>query len=347
MTNEIRTTDNFGIIADAKPIKRKDKYLPALANNFMDLTMDNFIYINNPEQMPIKYKIAQNGDNVVSIYSNKDQTIIIKRPNIFKLGKKNEKKSYLKLLAYIFSKAKHLKDKYDIGNTANPTMEIPKQELVDIGIYNSKEIVTKAIKRYRPMFLQLSVNIIQQGNNYKVSNQDIDVASNIFMNIVNKPTHILITINPFIWQHIEFYYTIIPNWAFKLSDRAFNLTYFISEQLRRNSKAIDEKGFYRITMETVCEKLNIPKKEECANPTKQIKNEIIKIVNEINSNQDYNDLLLEIEADGKSPSIDKFLKGYLKIIPQPMYKMFFVDIRNTQIDQREQAKHRLLKGISG
>lgn len=350
MTNKIKTTENFGIIADAKPIERKNRYLPALVNNFIDLTMDNLIYLNNPTNIPTKYGLTKNGNEIVSVYTNEEQTIIIKRPNIFKIdsikdSKKNEKKSYLKLLAYIFSKVKEITDKNNIDYANMPSIIFKKQELVDVGIYSSTETVTKAIKRYRPLFLQLSINIIQQGKKYNISHQDIDYTSLIFTGFGQQLSDIIVSLNPLIWKNIDFYYTSIPTWAFKLSDRAFTLVYFISEQLRRNTDKFDEENGYRMNISTICEKLNIPKKEKCSNPTKQIKNEVIKIVEEITNKQAYYDLEITFKVNGKS--IDDFLKGQIEIKPKLDYMEFFVKVRNRQIEQREKAKYRLLKRTSG
>lgn len=141
---------------------------------------------------------------------------------------------------------------------------------------------------------------------------------------------------------------ILPNFAYSLSNRAFDLLYGIMYLARQNTKQIKEKGYFTVSMRAIQERLALPSEIGQREPGKLIRQPIDKAMEEIEENliNDMTDkgepkIAFEIIGVADNANITEFLdNGKLKVILKDEYATGLIDIANTQKKKIETALKR-------
>jgi len=142
------------------------------------------------------------------------------------------------------------------------------------------------------------------------------------------------------------YYTILPQWSFKLSPNAFALLAYIFRQARQeqNCENIAKNGSYNISIESIRSYMGLPKDAE-KDAYNKIRRPIEAAVNDlekaINENKDNNIKLVPfVKGEDILTAKTKawLAKGYIKITLLGNYKSYFTDLYKRKIKRIEEAK---------
>lgn len=91
-----------------------------------------------------------------------------------------------------------------------------------------------------------------------------------------------VRLNPDInWESIAPFYTIIPAYAYKLSNRAFDLLIYICTQARQRTDEISKNNGFYLSLRSVQYALNLPDETKTKNPKKDIKQPVADCIDEI------------------------------------------------------------------
>lgn len=91
-----------------------------------------------------------------------------------------------------------------------------------------------------------------------------------------------VRLNPDInWESIAPFYTIIPTYAYKLSNRAFDLLIYICTQARQRTDEISKNNGFYLSLRSVQYALNLPDETKTKNPKKDIKQPVADCIDEI------------------------------------------------------------------
>ena len=155
-----------------------------------------------------------------------------------------------------------------------------------------------------------------------------------------------IYLNPRInWGFIAQYFTILPLYYFRLSNRASDLLYYIFYLARQNTKQIEEKGYFNIGLRAIQHRLQLPNENGLNNPQRDIKQVIDDAIEELETthfmffnNNEFNLLLV---ADDDAPIKEYLDNGYLKINFTGSFADFFVAIsKETKFQIKTQERKR-------
>ena len=142
------------------------------------------------------------------------------------------------------------------------------------------------------------------------------------------------------------YYTILPQWSFKLSQNAFALLAYIFRQARQeqNCENIAKNGSYNIGIESIRSYMGLPKDTE-KDAYNKIRRPIEAAINDlekaINENKDDNIKLVPfVKGEDILTAKTKawLAKGYIKITLLGNYKSYFTDLYKRKIKRIEEAK---------
>ena len=164
-----------------------------------------------------------------------------------------------------------------------------------------------------------------------------------------------VRLNPDInWESIAPFYTIIPTYAYKLSNRAFDLLIYICTQARQRTDEISKgKGFY-LTLRSVQYALSLPDETKTKNPKKDIKQPVADCIDEImrENAQAKNDgnFSIRLTPDGiEGKRIDTYLnEGKIYVTMQGAYFDYFDSIfkGKARIEERQrQAQERIAEAV--
>ena len=142
------------------------------------------------------------------------------------------------------------------------------------------------------------------------------------------------------------YYTILPQWSFKLSPNAFALLAYIFRQARQeqNCENIAKNGSYNIGIESIRSYMGLPKDTE-KDAYNKIRRPIEAAINDlekaINENKDDNIKLVPfVKGEDILTAKTKawLAKGYIKITLLGNYKSYLTDLYKRKIKRTEEAK---------
>lgn len=175
----------------------------------------------------------------------------------------------------------------------------------------------------------------------------------LFPTLSREDGNCIVRLNPDInWEAIAPFYTIIPTYAYKLSNRAFDLLIYICTQARQRVDEINAQGSFCLSLRSVQYALNLPDETKTKNPGEYIKKPIKETVEEILRENDiaknegnFNITLVPEGIEGKR--ISNYLNdGKLQITMQGAYYAYFEDIFKTKskiIDDKKQRAERIVE----
>ena len=175
----------------------------------------------------------------------------------------------------------------------------------------------------------------------------------LFPTISREDGNCIIRFNPDAnWEVIAPYYTIIPTFAFKLNNRAFDLLIYICVQARMRTDEISNQGNYSLTLRSVQYALNLPDETKTKNPKIEIKQPIRDAVDEIMREnalaRNEGNFSLSLVPEGiESKKIGHYLnEGKLLITMQGAYHKYFEELFKTKakiIDDKKQRTERIIE----
>lgn len=259
--------------------------LPSTA--MVDLCVDTFNYGADIEQIPARKSLYSRADITcqetsegITIISQSGNTVAsVTIPDISKLGRNN--KDFQKLFLLFMVKVKE-QAVADDGSLRKAYIEIPLQEFVDKGFYSSVESARKCVKNVCPKMGIFSISgkiglrgrktILEEGGNapfigWKIRNGILFISLNPNMS----------------WHILTYFYTLIPAYYPKLSNRALALLYKIAFLYRQstNTNKIKRNGFFTISYRAIQYYLNLPHETETTNPRRDIRKRITETIQEI------------------------------------------------------------------
>lgn len=175
-----------------------------------------------------------------------------------------------------------------------------------------------------------------------------DVLEVLFTGATIEKGQCFIYLNPRInWSFLTQYFTILPTYYFRLSNRASDLLYYIFYLARQNTKEIEERGYFTIGFRAIQHKLSLPSEKGLNNPLRDIKDPIEKAIEQIEDEHKatYNNMeftLLPV-CDEEAPITDYLDNGYLKVELKGAFASNFIAISKETEKQIAEAKKRQQK----
>ena len=218
----------------------------------------------NPNQ---KIDIYEGGDERrVNVKSDK-YNISLEISDIEKITGYNKavKKMFIFVLIKINEQA------YSNGVLRRNYVEFPLQELIDIGFYSRPQSARTGFKNSVSTLTSFKVSGTLKRKGEKAIEQSAIEVLFTGANIKNGICTVYLNerIN---WAFIAAFYTILPRYCFRLSNKAFDLLCYIFYLARQNVSMIEKKGWFNINMRAVQERLNLPDEKDRENPDKNINN---------------------------------------------------------------------------
>lgn len=286
-------------------------------------------------------KKNKNRRKITYISSKAEITIELGDINLFSGSNKAAKKLFI--LALIKANEQAVYE----GKLTKGYVTFPLQELIDIGAYKDTRSARRGFKSAIGTLTSLKVSGRIQKN--KKQGNDIDALAVVFTTgaIVNNQCTIML--NPVIdWGFLLQYFTLLPRYYFKLSNRAGDLLYYIFYLARQKTREIEKRGYFTIGFRAIQTKLMLPSENATKNPTRDIKDEIDKAIEEIetehSSYYDNMDFQLLPVCNEDAPIADYLDNGYLKVTLKGNFAQTFIQISKDtakKIDNAEKRKQRI------
>ena len=157
-----------------------------------------------------------------------------------------------------------------------------------------------------------------------------------------------IYLNPRInWSFLTQYFTILPTYYFRLSNRASDLLYYIFYLARQHTRDIEERGYFTIGFRAIQHKLSLPNEKGLNNPLRDIKDPIEKAIEQIEDEHkatyDNMEFTLLPVCDEEAPIAEYLDNGYLKVELKGAFATNFIAISKETEKQIAEAKKRQQK----
>ena len=359
MNNKINTTDKIDILkgTDKSPaiipeiIQEDELFYNMPTSPITDIILRAMNTNGNLSALTSKRKAINHSQKISILENNKKRrikvdskkyTVTLELSDIEKLigSNKSAKKMFVFILIKINEQA------YSDGQLKRNYIEFPLQELTDIGFYSRQQSARTGFKSSMDTLTSLKISgTLQQRGKKVIEQSSIEV---IFTGGNIKNGVCTVYLNERIsWGFIAIFYTILPRYCFRLSNRAFDLLCYIFYLARQNTKDIEEKGYFNIGLRAIQERLNLPSEKDAQNPGRNINNperdirqpieKAIEEIEELNNNRDFTITpMYDLKA-----SISHYLDdGYLKIELRGKYAENFVRLSINSTQKIQKAKKR-------
>lgn len=236
-------------------------------------------------------------------------------------------KGVLKLLTFVLIKANE-QVLHNGELSATDIISFPLQELIDCGLYQTLQSARRGFKDAMNALTDIKIN----GDDNSNPRQKISVVGlHPFRlgTIKNNQCSIQLEEN-LNWKIFSQYYTILPAYCFRLSNRAFELLHLIYVRARENIDKIKKTGSFNISMRYIQQALNLPDEDGNKNPQKTIKDPIENAIEEIEDFHSayYNntDFQLLLCYDENSNIVDYLKNGLLQVTMSGEQQQYFIKI---------------------
>lgn len=295
-------------------------------------------------QMPARAKevnhsrqieVLQSGDKRQVIVSSQVSTVTLELSDIDKLVGSNKPAKKI----FIFSLIKMNEQAFSEGTLRRNYIQFPLQELIDIGYYSRPQSARKGFNDAMDILTSLKVKgKLQKGKKKTIEQSAIEV---LFTGANIKKGTCTIFLNERInWAFVAAFYTILPKYYFRLSNRASDLLYYIFYIARQRVRDIEEKGYFNIGMRTVQGCLNLPGEINNKNPDRTIKQPIEEAITAIEeAGQDLEFTITPI-YDDKAPIASYLSNGRLRIELKGKYANYFIALSKETAKQIQTAEKR-------
>ena len=233
------------------------------------------------------------------------------------------------------------------GQLTRDYVSFPLQELIDCGLYSSLNSARNGFETGTSALT--SMKIKGKIRKTKKSAAEIYALEVPFTGAKIKNGQCFIYLNNRIdWNFFTQYFTKIPPYYFRLSNRASDLLYYIFYLARQHTNEIAEKGYFTVSFQAIHSLLQLPDPLTARNPQRDIKEAIENAVTEIETEQNaaYANKELSFElVYSEQAGISEYLdNGYLKISLSGTFAEFFIEqshTRESKIDREEKKQARI------
>ena len=205
------------------------------------------------------------------------------------------------------------------------------QELVDSGLYANKDSAYKGIQKITDkmmsMYIEGTQTIYDGGKRKQTRNAKAVIVAQreISYNSCS------ISLPPIIRNNAK-YITILPIWAYSLSENGFMLLDYIYYLARQNTSKIKDNHRFTIGLEAVIAHLGIPTPDKArANPGRLIMEPIEAAIENIEGKSKGEIMITPIyNNSGDYANVHEFLKGYLEIKLEERAENYMIEIARKQ-----------------
>lgn len=299
-----------------------------------------------------KIEVLERGNQRQIILKSQKASVTIELADIDKLTGSNKPAKKLFVLALIKANEQAIHN----GQLSRDYVSFPLQELVDIGFY-------KALRSARTGFnsgadILTSLKIKGHIKQTKKKGSSIDALEVLFTGAKIENNQCFLRLNYAIdWSFIALYFTILPRYCFKLSNRAFDLLYYIFYLARQHTKQQDIQTIknentgkeeqaivFNISFRAIQQRLQLPNEVGSPNPQRDIKNVIEAAIEEIETEHKnyYNNLEFSLfpVCDDTAPIAEYLDNGYLQITLKGTFAETFIAISEDTAKQIKAAQKR-------
>lgn len=285
------------------------------------------------------YEVLEDGKRRQVSVINTKATVTIELADIDKMTGSNKPAKKLFVLSLIKANEQAIFD----GQLTRDYISFPLQELIDIGFYKTPQSARTGFKAGMDALTSLKIKgHIQQT---KKRGSSIDALEVLFTGANIKNGQCTVYFNPRIsWSFIAQYFTILPRYYFKLSNRASDLLYYIFFLARQHTMDIEEKGYFNIKFRSIQSRLQLPSEIDNGNPYRTIKQPIEEAIEELETehsllygNTEFSLLPVYDEAASIKDYLDN---GYLRVGLTGAFAKNYIDISKDTAKQKEQAEKR-------
>lgn len=274
----------------------------------------------------------------ISLVNEKAQ-VTIELADIDKLAGSNKPAKKLFVLALIKANEQAIYN----GQLTKDYISFPLQELVDIGFYKSLRSARTGFNSGMDTLTSLKVKgQIQQTKKRESSIAALEV---LFTGArIEKGQCTVFFNNRINWSFIAQYFTILPRYYFKLSNRASDLLYYIFFLARQHTRDIETQGYFTISFRAIQHRLQLPSEKGLNNPLRDIREPIENAIEQIeieHSGLYHNtEFALLPVYDDAAPIADYLDNGYLKVSLSGAFATAFIAISKETAKQIETAQKR-------
>ena len=289
--------------------------------------------INNTAKMEV---LENDKRRQISLSTNK-ASITIELSDIEKLTGSNKPAKKLFVLALIKANEQAIHD----GQLTKDYVSFPLQELIDIGFYSTPQSARRGFNDGMDTLTSLKIKgHIQQTKKQETS---IDALEVLFTGSRIERGQCKIFFNDRIsWNFLAQFFTTLPIYYFRLSNRASDLLYYIFFLARQHTKDIEERGYFTISFRAIQHRLQLPNENSTKNPQRDIRDPIDEAIEalEIEHSKTYDNLefaLLPVCNDEDQIS-DYLDNGYLKVSLTGSFAETFIAISKATARKIESAR---------
>lgn len=334
-------------VAPLKPSEQKDFY------NVPDSTASNLILETlgagaDIADLPARKRQVNHSTTLEVLESGKRRqvslntqkaSVTIELADIDKLTGSNKPAKKLFVLALIKANEQAIHD----GQLTKNYISFPLQELIDTGFYSTPQSARKGFNAGMDTLTSLKIKgHIQQT---KKKGSSIDALEVLFTGARIKRGQCTIFFNERIsWSFIAQYFTILPRYYFRLSNRASDLLYYIFYLARQHARDIEERGYFTIGFRAIQHRLQLPSEIGNNNPDRTIKQPIEEAIEQIEGGHSglYGNMEFSLlPVYDETATISEYLEnGYLKVELKGAFAETFIAISKDTAKQIEAAQKR-------
>jgi hypothetical protein len=287
----------------------------------------------------------ENGNKRIISLTNKNTKISLEISDIEKLTGNNKTAKKL----FVFALIKANEQAIYNGELTKDHISFSLKELVEIGFYKVLNSARKGFKSGMDTLTSMKIKgSLKKSNTKKIEIESLEV---LFTGAKISKNQCYIFFNTRInWNFLLQYFTILPKYYFKLSNKASDLIYYIFYLARQNAKNIEKNGYFTISLRAIQHKLQLPNENGINNPQRDIKDAIenaIEQIEEEHAKYYKNTELSILPVYNKKDSITDYLEnGYLKIGLTGDFAKKFIEInqiKNEKIQAIKKVKNKKLE----
>lgn len=287
----------------------------------------------------VTYEVLEQEERRLVSMQSDSATVTVELSDIDKITGSNKPAKKLFVLSTIEINKQALHD----GMLTQDYISFPLQSLVDIGFYGAIQSARKGFKTGMDALTSMKIKgVIKKG---KKNTCEVEALRVLFTGADIERGQCVIYLNPHIdWSFVAQYFTVLPQYYFRLSNRASDLLYYIFYLARQNTKSIETQGYFTISNRALQQKLLLPDENTIKNPQRDIIEAVEKAIEEIeeaqkehSQNTDLSLMLIYNELEG----IKDFLaSGYLKVSFKGVLRAKFTTLSKDRAQKIKETKQR-------
>lgn len=283
------------------------------------------------------YEVLEDGNKRLVSVKNSKAEVTIELADIDKITGSNKPAKKLFVLSLIKANEQAVHN----GQLTKDYITFPLQELVSTGFYKALRSAREGFKAGADILTSLKIKGKLQKS--KKNGAEVDALEVLFTGARIEKGQCFIFFNPRIsWGFLTQYFTILPNYYFRLPNRASDLLYYIFYLARQNTKEIEQRGYFTIGFRAIQHRLQLPSEKGCPNPQRDIKEvietAIVQLEDEHSKAYGNMEFSLLPVYDDYAPITEFLDNGYLKVTLSGEFAKTFIAISKDTEKQIAEAR---------